>query len=337
MTADRRLVLLASLGGTIAMKPDPQRGGSMTPALGGADLAALIARYDLGAEVRIVDIANTSSASIAYKSLIKAVRAAERAVGEGAVGVVVTQGTDGIEETAFAIDLMWRHDAPIAVTGSMYNADDPGWDGTRNLVDALRVVLSDAARGLGCVTVFDGVVHAARWVRKVSSVGYSPFESTNAAPVARLLEGKLQRLWQPVRRPFAVTPVRTDVRTAVLPAVIGEDGTLFECADGHFDGVVVMGLGAGHVPERTVPAIARLAAQVPVVLSTRAHAGPVLSHTYGYKGSEVDLLRRGLIRSGLLDPFKARILLHLLLAANADRASIREAFAFYADYPAPAT
>jgi len=325
------------LGGTIAMTQAPD--GGVSPALSAADLLAAVPGLGgIEAELRAVDFRRKPGASLSFTDLFELTDAINDALRNGCTGVVVVQGTDTIEEVAYALDLMLSGDAPVVVTGAMRNPTMAGADGPANILAAARVAASRSACGLGCLVVLNDQIHAARWVRKTHTASTAAFASPGQGPLGDVFEGRVRipialRHRSPAIRPDPVKHVRTGVATVVL----GDDGTLVEAMAEHVDGLVIAALGVGHVPAGAVPALGRLTERIPVVLASRTGAGPVHDRTYGYPGSERDLLARGLISAGYLDPLKARILLHLLLASGADTAQIRKTFAVAGGLSGPDT
>lgn len=328
MEIDSPRVVIFTLGGTIAMsRQDATRG--VTPALTAADLVMELPGLDeLGVAVELRDFRQLPGASLGFGDLLALADAIDEVVGGGAVGVVIAQGTDTIEETSYLLDLVYGGDAPVVVTGAMRNPTMAGADGPANILAALQTAGSAAARGLGCLVVFADEIHAARFVRKTHTTSVTAFASPNAGPIGRVVEGqvrvssRLQRS-RPVERPAADAAPRI----ALVTVALGDDGELIRSLSDRADGVVVAAFGAGHVPSATVPVLAGLAERMPVVLASRTGAGSVLSSTYGFAGSESDLLERGLVSAGALDPVKARILLHLLVASGAKRDEIEQRFA----------
>ncbi|MGC4756386.1 asparaginase [Micromonospora trifolii] len=324
-------IALITLGGTIAMGGvDAGRPGVVTR-LTGADLTAAVPGLaQLGVPVDVRDTHAVPSAHLTGRQLLAVVDEASRAVSGGATGVVVTQGTDTLEETAFLADLVWPHAAPLVFTGAMRNPTLAGADGPANLLAALRVAAAPAARDLGVLVAVNDEVHAARWLRKTHSTSTSTFASPNTGPLGQVIEGEVRVLTRPVRHePLApVDPDRLDTtRVALYVVTMDDDGLLLNDLDHTNHALVVAAFGVGHVPATLAPALGNLAERIPVVLTSRSGAGSVLRHTYGAVGSETDLQRRGLLNGGLLDPYKARVLLRLLLAAGAGRDEVAAALA----------
>lgn len=306
-----RRVTMYSLGGTIAMTK--RQDGTVEPALSGQDLITAVPTLgDLDIAVDVRDFRRLPGASLSFDDLAEL--AADIAASD-ADAFVVTQGTDTIEETAYFLDLVHTDTRPVAVTGAMRNPSQPGADGPANLLAAVKAAASDAVRGAGCIVVFGDEIHAASFVAKTHTSSPVAFVSF-PGPVGYLAEEKVV-VWSRPRPGLTVDLAnRADVRTAVVPVGLGDDGAVLRAVGDVVDGLVVAAFGAGHVPERCVSVLAELAQEKPVVLASRTGRGPVLTHTYGFPGSEADLLARGLIAAGSLSPTKARVLLHLLLMSG---------------------
>ncbi|MCQ8771645.1 asparaginase [Streptomyces telluris] len=321
-------IALFALGGTISVS-----GRAKGERLTGAEITAAVPGLDgLGTALDVQDVHAVPSGSLTFAQVLGVVEAASRAVAEGAVGVVVTQGTDTLEETAFLVDLVWEHEAPFVLTGAMRQPGMAGADGPANVLAAARVAASPAARGLGALVAFNDELHAARWVRKSHSTSTATFASPNAGPVGHVIEGEVRILAAPPRRstvlPAGCDSARIDgARVALHCVTLDDDGAQLEGLAETYGGLVVAGFGVGHVPASLAPVLGALADRIPVVLTSRTGSGPVLRHTYTAPGSETDLQQRGLVNGGLLDPYKARVLLRLLLAAGAGRDEVAAAFA----------
>lgn len=330
--AEAARVQLLSLGGTIFMHQDADGQGAVPSADAGARLAAGLrgAGGEGGVELVHEEIANVSSGSVRPSHLRTVLQRARAAVDAGARGVVLTHGTDTLEETAFLLNRFWDRDAPLVVTGAMRPANAAGADGPANLQDAAFAASSPLARGLGVLVAFDGALHLADRVTKASSRSVSAFASEPSGPVA-LVDG-------PLLRPLFPAPTRPALVDGDLPAELptvatvmsglGDDLALLDAPATGLRGLVVAGAGMGHVAAGAVPRLtALLEAGVPVVLATRVASGGTSETHYAYPGAGADLVARGIVMAGLLSPQKARLLLQVLLASGADAAAIREAFA----------
>lgn len=323
-------VVLMSLGGTITMsRAEPGQG--LTPSLRAADLTRAVPGLDDVARVEALTTLQVPSASLGVEDLRKVAREAHHHLAAGADGVVVVQGTDTLEETAFTLDLLLHHQRPVVVTGAMRGASAPGADGPANLLAATRVAAADATAGMGCLVVMNDEIHAARFVTKAHSTSTAAFRSPGHGPLGHVAEGAVLVHSRPARTPhLELTYADVDAPVALIRMGLGDDGRLLEALPGlGFRGVVIEGMGAGHVPADVAPVVGELARVMPVVLAARVGSGPTLRSTYGFEGSEIDLLGRGAIPAHGLNGVKARMLLMLLLRSRHDT-QIHRVFARYA-------
>lgn len=318
-------VHLFALGGTIASLPREGAAG-VSPRVQAADLVAAVPQLTTVARVEATQVLQVPSSEVTPEDGVSLVARAAAAVDAGATGVVVTQGTDTLEETAFLLDLLWDRPEPVVVTGAMRTPDTPGADGPANLLAAVRVAVAGSARDAGVLVCLGDRVHAARYVRKVHTSDPAAFVSPAHGPVGAVTEGRVVMGMRPVRGAALPLPGPGPLPSVALVRVaMGDDGQVLDAVAGlDVAGVVVEGLGGGHVPARLLPVVDRLVARMPVLLASRTGAGQVLSRTYGYPGGDVDLVARGLAPTGGLDGAKARLLLMAVLATSSDRGQAEE-------------
>lgn len=320
-------ITVFSLGGTISSTPTAGHAG-VTPRLSAHDLVSAIPELGNIAEIDTVMFRQMPSGDLTLTDLVELAAAIDDSFKSGSDGVVVTQGTDTIDETSFALDLLVRGNRPVVVTGAMRNPSLPGADGPANILASVRVAASRDAVGLGTLVVFNDEIHAARFVHKTHTSIPSTFHSPTCGPLGWSVEDR-------TRLVFGIAPLAKIAPVALesIPAValikcsLGDDARIIEqIVSLGYAGAVVEGFGGGHVPARLVPALEALSKTMPVVLASRTGSGEVLKETYGYAGSERDLLSRGLISSGALDGTKARVLLSLVLSGEPDLQLARNSF-----------
>ncbi len=326
--ATRPRVAVFSTGGTIAsIRGDD---GAASPNLTAEQLVSAVPQLAAVADIETFRFRQLASSELTVADVIALVERIDNVVAAGATGAVVTQGTNTLEETSFALDLLWGRDEPLVLTGAMRNPELPGADGPANLLASAVVAASPLARGLGAVVVFNDEVHLPLFVRKTHTTNPATFRSPQAGPIGWITEHRLRIALRPaVRHHIAIRRTPDAVPLVALAKVtLGDDGRLLTAVDTlGYKGLVVEATGGGHVPHSMVEPLATLAQKMPVILSSRTGAGEVLRSTYGFPGSETDLLSHGLIHGGILDGPKARLLLMLLLLAGAGKETIVEAFA----------
>lgn len=242
------------------------------------------------------------------------------------MGVVVTHGTDTLEESAYLVARSLPPDKPVAFTGAMRTVSDLGWDGPANLLEAVRVAASPEMRGFGAMVVISGQIFAALDATKTNTHLLDSFESPGLGPLGVLDEGELiVHREMPPSRPI-VSPDSLATPVDIVFVAAGSDARLLDASRETARGVVIAAMGRGNVPPALVPAIERwIGDDKPVVLTSRTQGGRV-GHTYGYAGGGRRLEELGVIFGGSRRPQQARIDLMLSLGAGMSMEGIREVF-----------
>ncbi|WP_199429853.1 asparaginase [Qaidamihabitans albus] len=312
----RRVVVL-STGGTIATR----RGVAHD------DASALLQRLpvDPGVVLDGADVFCLGSYLLSPREMREIVHRAHAALTDPDVlGVVVTHGTDSMEETAFLAELFHTDPRPVVFTGAQLPADAPDGDGPRNLADAITVAAATAARDHGVLITFGGQVFTARGTRKTHTLAPAAFSAPDGGPIGHVLDGTVELTTAPARSAaldlaaFDLGGVRVDV-VACYPGTdpVALDAVVAAGASG----VVLEATGAGNANPAIRDAVARLTdTGVVVALSTRVHAGPV-AQLYR-NGGGIDLVEAGAVPVGDLRPAQARVLLTALLGCYRDPARV---------------
>lgn len=315
------MIHLLFTGGTISMQRDRAAGGNV-PAHQGEALVRFTAALDQISPYRVENWAMVPACHLGPDRLWQLREHVGAIAKSGEVGgVVITQGTDIMEESAYLLDKTLAGSVPVAITGAMRTSEDQGWDGPRNLRDAALVAAHPDSRGRGAMVVFHGKVFAGRTAVKVHATDLDAFAAPYSEPIGQIVGGSVaysdvapggSQNGSLSERP----PNRLVARVALVPMVVGDTGDMLDLARPGHDGVVVVAFGSGNVPPGAVPAIGRwIEDGKPVILATRCPFG-VVTPVYAFEGGGSRLVRMGAIPAGPRTPSQARMELTLALSAG---------------------
>ncbi len=314
-------VHVLATGGTIAARDGE---GGATPELDGERLVEAVPGLEDLADLTVTDVADTPG----FDMRLSTVATLHEYVREHpeASGVVVTHGTDTMEETAYALDML-ADGTPVVCTGAQRRPDERSADGPANLYTAVRLAATERLRAAGGAYVaFDDELHAARAVTKAHTAALDTFRSPDSGPVARATRGSLRWYREPGSRSVDLGTVDPQLRVPVVTSGTGVPGDRVRRAvESGADGVVVAGTGLGNVTGSLGEAIRDVHPGCPVVVASRCHAGPT-EPVYGTPGGGQTLADADVPFAGDLPPWKARIKLLLALASVDDRGRLRAAF-----------
>jgi L-asparaginase len=316
-------ICLITTGGTIASRPTAS--GDVLAEDGGSALRDSLHDALDGIDIVIEDFCNVGSYAIDIPLAFQlSERIAARLADASIDGVVVTHGTDTMEESAYMADLLVDSDKPIVFTGAQRNAGMADTDGPRNLANAIRVAAAPAARGLGAMICFEGDFHAARDVSKTHTSRVDTFRSGEHGKLGEV-DGELVIVQ---RRPFDRPKLKTDAIVSdveLIKLVMGSSDRFirFAAADGA-KAIVIEGFGIGNATPAVTAAVGEIIASgVPVIITSRCPEGRVRP-VYGNGGGK-DLERAGAIFAGDLNGPKARIALAILLGMKLGADELRSA------------
>lgn len=315
-------VAILFTGGTISMTAEASAGGKI-PTLDGPAILARAPGIEAIADLEVVDLGRTPASHFSFAKLFEIAGEIRRWQADPAIdGVVVVQGTDVIEETAFLWDLVLDGESPVIVTGAMRAASDANDDGPENLRNAVRCAASPALRGVGVVVVLDGTINPADAVTKTHASALDTFQCLDTGPLGRIKDGRVvvERA-RALRRHVAADHAADGV--LLLTAHVAMDGALLDAASAlRPPAIVVEATGAGNTPGAVVEAAARAIEHGIVVAFTTRCAAGAASDAYAFPGGGATWVRAGALLAGHLSGPKARIALAAGLGAGLDRAAV---------------
>lgn len=323
----RLRIAVGSLGGTITMTSAVGVSQGARPTLGASDLTAAVPALEERFELVVETLGRHPSPDLTPQRVADAVTWARTQVDAGCNGVVLTQGTDTLAESAFVASLWWDRAEPLVFTGAMRTPTALSADGPANLWAACLAAGSSAVRDLGVVVVMNSQIHLAERVAKSHSYRLDAFTSGPLGVAGIVIEDGVQVVAAPRNGPSAIPMPTSDPEVLLWGTFLGDDGSgLRRLVGPDTAGVVVDGFGVGHVSAGLAAVLEDLAGRMPVVVASSPARGGTLTSTYGFPGSESDLLRRGVLLAGDLPARKARLLVWAWLAAGNDPAGTAELF-----------
>lgn len=313
-------------GGTISMSIDPTMGGA-SPALSGEEIVAQVIGLKEIADFEIINFARLPGPHVTPSIMLELAHAVRSVLQrENIDGVVITHGTDTLDETAYFLDLVLQSVKPVVFVGAMRNSSELSWDGPANLIAAVRVATTVEARGLGVLVAMSEEIIAAREVIKTHTESVDTFQSRDYGPVGLIDKDRIIIARRTTDQEYIQTD-NIEMAVETMKMVSGGDGKFIDYAIAQgVRGLVLEAFGRGNVPPGYMGAIDRAAKTgIPMVLTSRCSRGRTLD-AYAYEGAGKTLTKLGVILGGVLPSHKARIKLILALGAGWSTDRIRQSF-----------
>ncbi len=319
-------VAIIFTGGTISMRIDESTGGAV-PYLSGYELIELVPSLKDLAELEVYDFGKYPGPHMTLDLMMQLKDTVIKYLNRDDItGVVITHGTDTLEETAYLLDLTINSSKPVVLTGSMKNTSEPDWDGERNLIDSIIVALSENCKDLGVMVCMNGEINAASEVSKIYSDEIESFKSLDFGSLGFVSKNRVIINRLPRKREYIPSnKIEKDIDIILVHADMSDKFFKFS-ADSGAKGLVVEALGVGNVPPKAYDGIKYVREKgIPVVLTSRCPAGETMD-IYSYYGAGKWLKKIGVIFADYLNGQKAKIKLGLLLGMNCNEDELRKWF-----------
>lgn len=303
-------ISLASLGGTISMTAAPN--GGITSQHSADDLLNSNPKLRSLAQWHTHTIAKIGSASIAFAHLFHTLAWAEQQLAAGADAIILSQGTDTLEQSAFFLDLYWNRPQPLILIGAMRSPDEPGFDGIANLIDAAIAAAHPDSAGRGVLIAHNRSIHEARRLQKSHSQALDAFSSGQQGPVGTVMEGQLHYHRPTLPKPRLPIPAEYSAQVLIHEHSLDDNSApLIDWAveNNRYQGIVINAVGSGHISAALRSSLIRAAKTHPCLIASRCVQGGTTYRTYGYPGAEIDLQQHGIYMAGQLSALQARLLL----------------------------
>lgn len=319
-------VAIVFTGGTISMKVDREFGG-VVPKLSAAEILDTVQSIHEIADIVPIEFGRYPGPHITPVIMLKLSVVVQELLNRSDIkGIVVTHGTDTLEETAYFLDLTCSSEKPIVVIGAMRNSSEQDWDGPRNLREGVRLAASSKLRGYGAIVCLSETINAASEVSKNDTTELNTFESLDFGPLGRISHGSIMLYRQPLHREYyAIDSI--DAYVPLLSCYAGMDGRqVRQSIEAGAKGIVIEAFGVGNVPPAVYyELVEAVRSNIPVILVSRCPVGRI-EEVYAYEGAGKHLHDNGVIFADYLNGQKARIKLSIMIAAQCSIEEIRTAF-----------
>lgn len=322
----KKKVAVIFTGGTISMKVD-ERLAAAIPALSSEEIMSMVTNIDKVANIEIVSFGRYPGPHMTPSRLLELSNIVKGLISRDDIhGVVITHGTDSLEETAYFLDLNINPTKPIVMVAAMRNSSELGYDGPSNLSSAICTAISDEAIDKGVLIVLNNEVNSARETTKTHTMSLDTFKSIEFGPLG-IVDNDEVLFYRNIMKHEHIETDTIEESVELIKACVGSNSNYINFGiDNGVKGFVVEAMGRGNVPPDMVPGIQRaIEMKIPVVIVSRCPSGRVLD-SYGYTGGGKNLRDLGSIFGGNLNGQKARIKLMLALGKTNDLDEIKSIF-----------